>query len=205
MPTLRMDGRPSDVSLPPSATLDEAVRAATAHANAAGRVVVTVLLNGTSVSLDPSSPDWSRVLGPEDVVEGITAEPLELARSLFTRMVESLPAVAERHRLAIDAVRAGHSDDSTARIMEALSWWQEMDLGFSRVTELLGLEERAEWADRLSQRRRATEKVARYLGELKDALGQRDFVLVADLLEFELLPMIDDWRSICGEWKSALD
>jgi hypothetical protein len=46
--------------------------------------------------------------------------------------------------------------------------------------------------------------VARNLDELREAADAKDFVLVADLMDYELAPLAEDWRDVCRRMKELL-
>lgn len=45
---------------------------------------------------------------------------------------------------------------------------------------------------------RKAEKLAELLSEMSDVLENEDWILLADLLEYEFLPLCDEWQEVSG-------
>jgi hypothetical protein len=157
-------------------------------------VIGEVIVNGQSYSEDV--PHAALEVHRTDIqnLAVVTRSPEEIARHfmqngpmIIDSLLESLPRITEMFRLGDEA----EANEHFLRFLESLHLLVNM---ISRAVDLLNLgldRELGQMADQESLNQRLS-KLAETLGQLLDIQEQQDWIFLADILEYELAPALEE-------------
>lgn len=200
-----VDGQEVDIPTRPRSPALEAYPAVRDEVLRTGRIVTSVQIGGVPVTWDDGSERWDLPLSEENRLAVTTDYPIRMTSSLLDRVVEAMPQIAEEHRRQAEDIRAQGraSADATARL---LSIWPEIQQVFEQVCVLHEIDpESSEWRGAAEQFRDLGRKLNESLAELREALDLGDAVLAADILDFELAPLAQEWTAPFESFRSSLE
>jgi hypothetical protein len=128
----------------------------------------------------------------EEILSLLNASTQEVSEYLG-RAVERLPKVVELLRDG----DAGNGMAEVASLMQALSGLMEY------AQAIAGLPDGITSID-ANEGKRLAEAIGELLPMLMPALEGRDPVLLADVLEYEMLPMLSGWHPVVQGWEREL-
>ena len=184
-----LDGQKSDKKISDYANLEEILTDAMGDERMAGRVITDVLVNNENFSeIYPHQAEDMGVEGIESVE--IRSEPAQ---------VMAVKVSAEMEKVATMMINGANS---VARLLreskdtEALELFQDLlDVTRDFMGMLSHLRDRfLGGADEEFVRK--TENFSNLLSEMSEVMESEDWVLLADLLEFEFVPACEDWRAV---------
>lgn len=184
-----IDGRESSLSLSNFANLEEVLVKLMEDERLGQRVVTDVLVDNQSFS--ELYPHQAEDIDPKNI-ERLELHTVSLEQ-MASDVAEELPKV-----VGIMA-EGGHQVAKLLReheIAEALEVLQDI-IGVSR--EMLGTVQilRNQYSSRVSRDIDAIgDTLGELLNEISDVMGNEDWMLVADLLEYEYIPACEGWRKI---------
>lgn len=201
---IRLDGEPLPLDLPAETTVASAFEVVRDHVLAHGRIVTDVEIGAEPVTWQDGSPGWDEPFetGPDLVMT--TDYPLNISAPLIDKVIGMLPEVAGEHRAMAEAFRAS---DPTApeRSAQLLGVWKELEHAIDQICLLHNIDLSASpWSELAGQFRSRFQKLEGSMRELRESLSLRDMVLVADLLEFELAPLAEEFVAPCQEFANRL-
>lgn len=163
-----------------------------------GRIVVQVLLDGTLIEWNDGSPHWSMSFVDPMELQVKTDLPLALSSALLGRAIESLPDLVTLHERAAAAIRGADQEGGVEMTLALLGTWRELQEAIVSVCALHKIDFESEhWKSFGEELGPALRRVSEQIGELKEAFELRDFILVGDLLAYELAPMASAWETVC--------
>lgn len=171
-----------------------AIAAARAMAQARGRVIVDVQVDGER--LDDEAIDNPSTKPAGDIeFKCFSADPRQLVAESFIDVARALEAARPAQREAADALQTGKLDTAFEQLAGALEVWDAVH----RVTEqgpaLLGVTLASlDPSGRSIERDLAT--LSATLQQVKDAVGTQDWSTLADLLSHELDTAADQWSRL---------
>lgn len=190
-------------------TLACALETGIARAQAAGRVVIGITLDGASLSDDQlADPSEEETPGAEVVMT--TAEPITLVRTTLMDGRDALAQTIELQKAAAQMLHAGETKDALRAVGETLGLWQAVQQVVQQTTSMVGatpqtltLEPAAagEQPVTLSVR---VEELAATLVEIRDAMREGDLTRLADALEYDLVEKAELWRTLLQSFANAL-
>jgi hypothetical protein len=202
---LKVDQEAVPCSLPVDATLASAFVYLRDQVLREGKIITEVRIDDELVTWEDGSPSWSALLTGEHELSLATDYPIRITGPLLARLAETLPAVADRHREWAEKLR--QQDPSAPQgTADLLLVWEELQQALDQVCQLHGLSlDQEPWAGLASSFRGCFERLAQMLRELQESLELRDMVLSADLLDFELAPLAQEFVDPCLKFREALE
>jgi len=162
------------------------------HLKKKNRLVVQVLIDGQEPALH-QLPTVRQSYLANHIVYVQTTEPSRMALDALGEIQRQLD---EADRLKNDAV-AQLQHNSTVKAMEKLSGcfstWQHAQQSFCGVLQLLGIDPSQVMAGDRSVEQLLVESSAR-LRQIKTALETRDFVLLSELLRYQMSQAAEQWH-----------
>ncbi len=161
-------------------------------------VLVRAVLNGEDIEVDGTGRAAVRELGEDDLLECYGRSTLELVREAFGFAEHILPAVIadlEEASLNLRGKDQGRGLDLMMDCIDALEWFFTV---CARTSEIYSRREperlmkdsgRGELFAVFSRLDRSIE----VLGEIEQAQRQADLVMAADLIEYELVPLLKEF------------
>ncbi|MHC4809521.1 MAG: hypothetical protein ACYTEV_04055 [Planctomycetota bacterium] len=188
-----IDESPCDAT---ATTVQEALAAAAARAEACGRLIVEVMVDGT--------PWGSDELGSEaccgrtaDEVRLTSIDRRELVSTTLGDAAEALARIDEGQRAAAESLQSGDTAGGMGRLAECLHLWLMVQEAVDMSLRAMDL--------RIDSVEHEGRPVSECIGELqqklrgvRDALAGRDTVALADTLLYELPSVIEWWRAVLG-------
>lgn len=160
-----------------------------------GRMVVAIECDGRNIPPEdiektlraPATTYWQ--------VNFVTTNPLKLAEDALNATSAILKEIEMLNTTTANLLSQSQVKDAMSAMGVLCSRWNEAYKGVYNVIRLLGLDPAA-----IELSTTTAEKVMGRLGEhlqqVKATLETQDYVQLADILNYELGPQVDDWRTI---------
>lgn len=194
MPIL-IDNQPLTV---PHPSLAGAIDAARRSAEARGRIVIDVLLDGRRLDGESLQTPSSEPLGQVEL-SFITTEPRAFVRVALLDAAEELERATSSQQSAAADLRKGDLTSAFGHLSDAVAVWDLVRKAVQDAPALLG---RAAGTMSVTVDGRTTTVAEHYeglsanLAELKNALSIQDWSSLADVLAHELDEQAAQWRLI---------
>lgn len=189
-----LDGRRLPLDLAGPATLRtilDSVKAA--HLEA--RLVVEVSVNGRPLINDALLECLDQPAADGDQIDLGSAETASLVSAALDEMVEQMDLGGAAHRDVAAALQAGRTSEAVGQFGQLLSIWQNSRTTIVECSQLM----EQDWSDReiggQTLAAHLNELTSR-LREVRDAFEARDYVLLGDLLQYEMPDVCATWASI---------
>ncbi len=192
---ITLDGQRVHAAPEPAATLQQLVNAI--RAQAAGRLVVSVAVDGRELTDEQLSDALGQAVPPGAQVDFETADPRELSLEALRATRDELRRAAADAAAAAGRLNAGDVAGGMGAVGPLVQVWRAVyqavvQCGEACRVDLTRIQFDAQSvADHLAA-------LAERLRELRDALDARDFVRVADFLHYEFPPLCEFWQSACN-------
>ncbi|MEL6795293.1 MAG: hypothetical protein AAFO89_00560 [Planctomycetota bacterium] len=179
-------------------TLASALDAGRAAAEAAGRAIIEVAVNGEPVLGDAlEAPPADSLEGAE--VTLTSTDPVSLVKTTLLDAAEALESTRTDHATIAEGLQAGDAGESLTQLSSTLQVWQAAQDVLTRGWALLGRDPGAldVPADAgVDSVQHMVEGLAEQLREIKRALNDQDLAAVADVVGYELEPMAEHWVAL---------
>ena len=192
-----IDGRPMDMNMAAFSNLEEILVQVIKDDYLEKRVVTDVLLNK-----EPFNEIYPHQAEDIEVSEIETLEiqtvPLnEMAGSVTEELYKVIHIMGEGSREIARLFR--QADDAEA--LEMLQDLLEVTREFLGMVGLLRYEYVTPGTDSIDDR---IETISSLLGEMIEVLENEDWILLADLLEYEFLPTVKDWSGVINNLQKVI-
>ncbi|MEM9167410.1 MAG: hypothetical protein AAGB48_10370 [Planctomycetota bacterium] len=194
MPVL-LDGQPLDVASPGLAGVLDAGRA---RAEASGRVIVEVVIDGEPAGADLLDNPTDEAVDGADI-RLASADPVTLVASALSDAADALEAAGPGHAEIAANFQAGEQQAALAALGETLHLWQVAQDVFAQGWTLLGrdpLRLPMPADSGYDDAEAMIHGLVTQLHEIRRALGDSDFTAVADVVGYELEPMAARWARV---------
>ena len=188
-----IDSKPIDVGSAAGATLAELLRHVGRSLNDSGRVLFKVKLNGREVS--PTGREGEQVLAETDELELTSADPRQLARETLEQVGELFEQSRNSASQAAEHLQQGQISRAMEQLAGLVGLWSSAQQAVVQTSRLLSMD--------LEKMQVAGESFAEHIGrfqqqlqQIKSALQNRDYVSLADILNYELPDLTDRWQSL---------
>jgi len=188
---IHIDDQPSTLS---AGSLRELLAAASDQLAPAGRVVVEVRVDGTSIT-GPGLEDDQPTQADSDI-RVYSAKPGDLVVGVLEDVREQLAESQQMQQKAAEHLQQDEPAEAMDLVKESINGWLQAQQAVGQSAQLLQLDLEAITVEDQSVMARMTELIAS-LNELKDAVVANDFVALADALQYE-------WPEITQRWDAAL-
>ena len=200
-----VDGKPVDVTLPAGTTVASAFGVVRDRILQTGRIITDVRIGDEPVTWDDGAPGWDDAIATSDTLQLKTDFPIRISGPLVERVTETLPLIARQH-LEIAELFRGGDHQAFEHAAQSLGAWQELQHVLDQVCILHSIDlDSPSWKPIADALRERFMKLETLLKELKDSLEHGDMVLTADLLEFELAPMAEDFEEPSRQFHAELE
>lgn len=184
-----VDGKESKLNIGDFANLEELVTAVMGQEHMRDRLLTDILVNNENFS--EIYPHQAEDLGTEDItrVEIRTEPSSKMAVEMSGELEKVARMMASGSRAIARLFREGKNTDALEMFQDLLDVTRDFMgmLGHLRDTYLDGRDE--EFVLK-------TDKFSALISELSEVLEVEDWVLLADLLEYEMAPACDSWREV---------
>lgn len=195
---LTLDGRRIESRMHSGATLQQLISDARESA-ADGRIIAGVRVNGVELVGDALMQQLAASVDSDTQVDLDSADPREICADALRSAAEALEAADSLREEIVSGLRTQvQPTEAFQRLGEALYAWQAVNDALQQSSALLGRDLQS--CMHAGQSVNAhTAALAGWLQELRASFESRDFVLLADQIEFELPQRSDTWRALLGD------
>lgn len=192
-----IDGRTSDKSISDFANLEEILAAIMNSEEMADRVITDILVNNAPFS--EIYPHQAEDMGSDTItsVEVRSKGAAEMALSISAEMEKVARMMAGASREIARLFR--EASDSEA--LELLQDLLDVTRDFLNMIDTLCNQHARQVPEGYKAK---TEKLSEMLSEMTDVLGNEDWILLADMLEYDFQPLCEEWREICQSLHAEL-
>jgi hypothetical protein len=182
-----LDGQIQDITQPPAGTLAEVLEQIRDRLRNTGRMIVTVQCDGQELNPDLLE---SRLNEPVDNFQQIdfqTETPRTLANDALQYARELTGQIETLTSETVDTINQGRVGESMDAMGQLFRKWNDVYQAVYNVCSLMQIDPSEIHLDQETGGEMLTDLV-RQLQEVKTALENKDFVLLADVLGYELGP-----------------
>ena len=192
-----------DEPLPADALGLSTVGQVLSHLQSRNRLVVHVMIDGREPDFEQMSAVRAQPIADRTVyIE--TVEPHRIAAEVFDQVEHLLIDAGPLREQAIAHLHAGEHADALKDLGGCFTSWTHAQQSIEKVAKLLRVDlGRLTLADGTTLHAWLT-TFATQLGEIRAALENRDYGLLADLLEYETLETADRWRAAIAAIRATL-
>lgn len=198
-----LDDQSCDPAPPPPATLQELVRRLYPRLNAAGRMIVGIACDHQAVAdadidrvLERPLADFQRVDLTSAPITEVALGALQAAETLFEQARTMQQQVLEH-------LTEDRADAAIAGLSDCVMAWSMAHQAVVDIVHIMRLDiDNARFGDRpISD---ILHLVASQLVQVRDSLKVRDYVLLADLLRYEIIPGGSDWQGVIAALRTQI-
>lgn len=178
-----------------SVTLHELIAAARAQAPV-GRIIAGVRINGLELVGDPLAEKLAAPVSASDQIDLDSADPRQVCGEAMRGAADAMDEAAALCDGIVTGLRTQtQPTDALRRLGEALHAWQVLNDALQQSGALLGEDLGARLHEQLTIQQHIA-ALASWLTELRTSFETRDYVLLADQVEFEMPERIHHWRDV---------
>ena len=159
-----------------------------------GQVITTVKLNGEAYS-EQNPYDAVRIsLSDIETLEIDTMATDEIAWRFLDSGVEQVDMIIQGAQKISELFRIadeGEANEEYANFLESLRLFLQM---VAEVKAILNLDLASAFKGRTVEDR--VEKLSEMMDQMIKVQEEEDWIMLADLLEYELIPLLEEWKSI---------
>jgi len=160
----------------------------------AGHVIVKVEKDGEV--LDGATLTQSRRLPLEDSEVSLTSGiQKDLALTMLGKLAALIEWLAPQHKEVAGELERGSTQHGLDRLGNILSAWQQIQEAYGNLARLLEISLKDLPVHEMNGESVLNEFV-RQLSEIQGALEQRDFVLLSDILQYEMDGAVANWMAL---------
>ncbi|MBC02531.1 MAG: hypothetical protein CMJ34_04395 [Phycisphaerae bacterium] len=175
-------------------TIGEAVAAAADAAEKAGRLVIEVLVDGTSLS-EEDLQETTRLAGSAEEVRLMTTTMNDLLRDTFVHAAEALSDAAEVQKEAAGFIQSGRQSEGMQSLLASLETWGGIRDAVVKGLALAGISPEEVVIEGIGLPD-AIGRLQVRLGGLKEAMAANDVSATCDCLLYDLPESTSEWRTI---------
>ena len=191
--TILLDEKPLDANLAPNPTLADALNAIQAQLRK-GQIIIKVELDGQSVEGPALSDSRETPLRGRNVAVS-TADQKQLALAMLGKLAALIEWLAPQHAQVAALFEKGQTAPALEKLGGILSAWQQIQQAYSGLLTMTHLH-LAELPVRELTADHLMNDFRKQLIELQTALQAQDYVLLADILQYEMDGVVANWTSI---------
>lgn len=189
-----LDGRRLPLEFADSETLRTILDRVKAE-HLANRLVVEVSLNGARLVDQALSDRLDEPAGASDQIDLGSDDLASLIQSALATMAEHLSLAGDAHRDVAESLQSGRTGEAVSMFSQVLAIWQNCRTTIVECSRLSGQDWTSKEFDGRTLAAHLNELTAR-LREIRDAFEARDYVLLGDLLLYEMPEVCMTWASI---------
>jgi hypothetical protein len=180
-------------NLSPDSTIGDCLKWATSLLPK-GRVIVSIQLDGKILEGPGLSHAKRDTLGQVSL-EMVSADQKELALTMLGKLAALIEWLSPQHAQVALMLEQGNTQQGLERLQGIVSAWQQIQAAYGNLAKLLALDLKTLPVHDLNGEAVLNEFCER-LGEIENALNNQDFVLLADILQYEMEGAIANWMAL---------
>ena len=184
-------------------TVAEAIAACATLAQAQGRLIVDVHVDGTRWS-EQQLESSDRQTATAEIVELTTADPSQLVLQTFDDAAEALTDADELQHEAAELLQSDQRTICMDKLGEALSIWLTVQQAIVKGSQVVGLKLDDITVDGTPIVTSIT-RLNEQLKMLRTSLEQEDQIALADALLYEFPDVVREWRGILQHLRTMVE
>lgn len=179
-------------------SVEDAVRHVQDEVCSSDRMVIQLRCDGCDVESNAMTELMGKPISNIDRLDILTGTKGELVRDAMTEAAQSLENTSQECERVAAMLNEGKTDPAIKVLGECLSVWQQIHEAVAKSIEMLSLD--------LDTVMIQDESLATVVGkpkhvliQVKEALEKRDYVLLADVLQYEFHDVTERWQSVVAE------
>lgn len=192
-----MDGQRVDAEFAPGSTLHAVIGQARRGLDA-GRLVVGVARNGRALLDDDLTAALPKPVEPGEQIDLVSGGCAEVVSDALRGVSSEIARATREHEGISRDLAGGRVAEALERFEGSLRAWRACQQALVESAELLSVDV-AELRFEGRPLREHAEELARVLCELRDGIAARDFVLVGDLIAYEMPPLAELWQRLLDD------
>ena len=188
-----IDDQLADPPIDPSQTMSALIDEVRGRLSDTGRMVVSIECDGVELNADELDRAMTRSIGTYGRLAMRTCAPAELVEGALDQALSCLRGSRAQCSTIVKHLAESNSAKAMSTLAGVLGTWHQVHEGMRNAIGLLGVD-----VARLST---SDVDIVVVFGEVRDLLIQikevveaRDTVLLGDLLQYELDPVVDRWE-----------
>lgn len=167
-----------------------------------GRTVVAVATDGETITEEELTKLLDGESAPPGTMELRTLDTGELTRGTLAEVLKHLDRLRDGLRLTTDHLGRGERAEALGALRPTLEIWLAVCEAVQKVCVLAQVDLTAKMGD--TSVGELQQSVVNALGDVQSAIEKEDWVKFADLLEYELLPSVDQWETLVNGLRDKL-
>jgi len=159
-----------------------------------GRILVKIQLGERVLEGAALTEARGEPLG-EGTLRLTSADRKELSLTMLGKLAALIDWLMPQHKDVAGMLERGQTQAALDRLKGILSAWQEIQAAYGNLVKMLELPLK-ELPVRELNGEAVLEEFCRQLGEIQTALHNRDFVLLADILQYEMDGAMANWMAL---------
>jgi hypothetical protein len=181
-----------------SCALVELLRLAQEEFCPADHIIMSLRCDGLQVQAQEMESKLKRPVGDFRRVEVLTGTQPQLVREAMVQAQEALGATEAELGAIADQLIEGKIIESVQRLADSLAIWQQIHDAVSKSIQMLDLDPQSIIVEDQSLVE-AIRGPKGMLLQVKEALEAKDYVMLADVLQYEFEPAVNTWQAILTE------
>ena len=192
-----IDGNNTDLRIENFANLEEILVQASNDSRLDNRIVTDVLLNDENFS--ELYPHQAEDISADEITSvEIRSVPLgEMALNIARELYKVTQIMADGSRQVAQLFRQSDNDEALELFQDLLDVTRDFISMVGVLRSEFVLTEDKDFSNNV-------ELVSSLLGEMTEVLESEDWVLLADLLEYELIPVCDNWKQVIQSLRESI-
>ncbi len=172
------------------------------HLQTQNRLVTQVLIDGCEPDLQHVPQLRKRTLSGHTVFIETTA-PREIALDVLDQIDRQMDQADVARVSAIDHLTAGEPNKALQKLSGCFSTWQSAQEAIEKIAQLLRVDLNMIRVDDITLTE-ALQAFADQLKSIREALETRDYVLLADTLQYEVGQTVRQWRDALAQFRDIV-
>jgi len=173
------------------------------HVQTQNRLVTQVMIDGRSPDL-ANVPHWRRqaISGHTIFIE--TTEPRRIALDVLDEIERQMDAAEQSRELAIDHLSANEPSKALQKLSGCFTTWHAAQEAISKVAQLLRVDLDLVRVEDVT----LAESLTSFAGQLKsirESVEARDYVALADTLQYEIGQTVSQWRDALTQLRAIVE
>ena len=192
-----VDNEPYCPREPAPVTIDQLIAQIKPELSDNDRMIVTIVCDHKEIPEHEIDEVLSREIAAYRRLDFTTATVPELATGAMQTAMTILSATRTKQTEAIELLSKDRNEEAINVLSECITGWVQTHDTVVKTVSLVGLN-----IDDLTHDGKNVvailNEVAHHLTQLKECLAAGDYVLLNDLLQYEIVPWFDQWEGMVG-------
>jgi hypothetical protein len=200
--TIILDGMPQYPDLPLTATLADALAWAQRHLPP-GKLLTNIEVDGAPLEGSALADARPTPLGKRSLAI-TSADQKELSFAMLGRLAALIEWLAPQHKQVAALLEKGQQAPAFEGLARIFSTWQNIQSAYAGLAKMNGIT-LADLPVRTLTGEALLNEFCLHLGEMQTALQNRDLVMLADILQYEMDGAVANWNSLLEATLAVID